>query len=145
MFSSSNVVNDNLAYIDKAYQLCILSTVPITLTFLKNKDTENIYNSIKKYSPIIFIFLIINFLIKNNINLQLSAYINLTIGLVYISILGHGLAVNKKQINYQNYTIFISTIISGGFMYFQKDYFYEVIFIHVFLNMLIRNFILSKV
>jgi len=145
LFSSIGLANENIAYFDKVYQLFLLSTVPITLTFLKSNNTDFIFNSIKKYIPYVFIFLIVNFLTRNLIGHQISSYINLTIGMMFISFFGHGFAVNDKQINFQNYSIFIFTVISSVILYLNLDFYYYIIFMNIFLNMLLRTYILRKI
>jgi hypothetical protein len=84
-------------------------------------------------------------LLRDIIGLQISAYVILTIGMMFISFLGHGLATNRRQIIFQNYSVFISTIISGIIIYFNNDYFYEVIFFHVSVNIIFRIYTLEKI
>lgn len=144
LISSLPDYNENIAYLDRLYQFSLLLITPLTLTLLKI-DKKNIYT---QKINMLNIFVAIAFLVcLTHLNVfgdYISTYFVLIPGMAYISYLGHGLAVNKKQISLQNYSMSIFSILFGVILYFFDEAIFSVIFIFLTTNIVTRNYIIKR-
>lgn len=144
IISKSEYFSNNYAYLDKLYQLSLVSIIPVTLTMLKVNEKDK-FSSHLNFINITVITCFVCIIVFNSfIGSIVSTYLILIIGMPYIGFLGHGMARSKKQLDLQNLSIFILTIIFGSLLYFFQNLMFMFVIIFVSINVLLRNYIIKR-